>query len=245
MPYAILRMKKQHGGSATALEKHHEREKEAYASNPDIDVNRSCQNYHIKEPEGKYYAEIQKRIEAAQCRVRKDSVKIVDTMISGTPEFLHTMPEEEQKVFFRRAYDFMAKKIGEDNIVSAVVHMDEATPHMHLCFVPLTRDRRLSAKELLGNRSALRRWQDDYHAYMSERFPMLERGEPAAETGRQHKTTAEYKSDMARPMELMKALQRVRQLERHWQKVPYPIMKKIHEQEQARAQHKNNRNYER
>ncbi len=74
---------------------------------------------------------------------------------------------------------------------------------------------------------------------------MLERGEPAAETGRQHKTTAEYKNDMAQPKELMRALQELRQVRRHWEKVPYPIMKKIHDQELARAHNKSNRNYER
>ena len=245
MPYAILRMKKHQGGAATALEKHHEREKDAYASNPDIDISRTIQNYHIKAPEGKYYFEIQKRIEAAHCRIRKDSVKMVDTMIAATPEFIRTMPVEEQRGYFHHAYNFMAKKVGEENIVSAVVHMDEATPHMHLCFVPLTPDRRLSAKDLLGNRSAMRRWQDEYHAHMSERWPMLQRGEPAAETGRQHMATGEYKKEMSQSEELQLTKQRLKQLQRNWQKVPYPIMKRIFEQEEARYRSRNNRNYER
>lgn len=51
------------------------------------------------------------------------------------------------------------------NVVSAVVHMDEKTPHMHLAFVPLTKDNCLSAKEILGNRVSLSKWQDDSRAH--------------------------------------------------------------------------------
>jgi len=72
-------MEKHQGGATGAIEKHHEREKEAYQSNPDIDLSRSADNFHIKAPEGKYYYEVQRRIEAAKCRVRKDSVRMVNT----------------------------------------------------------------------------------------------------------------------------------------------------------------------
>ena len=64
--------------------------------------------------------------------------------------------------------------------------MDERTPHLHLCFVPLTEDNRLCAKEIIGNRPKLVEWQDKFHEYMSEAFPQLERGEPAIETKRKH-----------------------------------------------------------
>ena len=71
--------------------------------------------------------------------------------------------------------------------------MDETTPHMHLCFVPLTRDKRLSAKEILGNKKSMIRWQDDFYACMAERWPELERGTPAVETRRKHLTPQWYK----------------------------------------------------
>lgn len=57
MPYAILRFEKRKGGPASALEKHHERKKERYASNPDIDRERTHLNYHLIEPQLKYYGE--------------------------------------------------------------------------------------------------------------------------------------------------------------------------------------------
>ena len=83
--------------------------------------------------------------------------------------------------------------VGEENIISAVVHMDEKTPHLHLCFVPLTKDKRLSAKEILGNKKSMIRWQDDFYACMAERWPELERGTPAVETKRRHLTPQWYK----------------------------------------------------
>lgn len=61
--------------------------------------------------------------------------------------------------------------------------MDEKTPHMHLCFVPLTADKRLSAKEIIGNRKHLTWWQDEFWKYMTLKYPELERGESASETG--------------------------------------------------------------
>jgi len=74
-----------------------------------------------------------------------------------------------------------------------VVHMDERTPHMHLCFVPLTADKRLSAKDIIGNRKQLCRWQDMFWEHMSSKYPELERGESASETGRKHIPTSVYK----------------------------------------------------
>jgi len=186
MPYAILRFAKMKGGPAKSLEAHHERKKEKYASNPDIDMKRQGMNYHIIAPQKSYYYEIQNRIEKSKCKIRKDSIKFVDTIITASPEFFRNRPKEDMKDYFRRAVDFLSAEIGKDNIFSAVVHMDERTPHMHLCFVPLTPDNRLCARDIIGNRVKLTEWQDKFHAHMSEQFPELERGEPAIETKRKH-----------------------------------------------------------
>ena len=71
--------------------------------------------------------------------------------------------------------------------------MDEHNPHMHLCFVPLTEDHRLSAKEVIGSRDKLVQWQDKFHDFMSEEFPELERGQSATDTKRKHVPTWMYK----------------------------------------------------
>ena len=80
----------------------------------------------------------------------------------------------------------MQKHQSKDTIISAVVHMDEKTPHMHLCFVPLTADKRLSAKEIVGNKKKLTQWQDRFWEHMVKKYPDLERGESASQTGRNH-----------------------------------------------------------
>ena len=192
MAYAILRFAKHKGGASKALSAHHERTKDSYASNPDIDLSRTAQNFHLVTPQWSYEQEIKHRIQTAGCRVRKDSVKFVDTLVTVSPEFAKAH-EAEMPEYFRRAFDFLKERVGEENIISAVVHMDEKTPHMHLCFVPLTRDKRLSAKEILGNKKSMIRWQDDFYACMAERWPELERGTPAVETKRRHLTPQWYK----------------------------------------------------
>ena len=192
MAYAILRFAKHKGGASKALSAHHERTKEVYASNPDIDAERTKQNFHLVTPRWSYEQEIRHRIRMAGCRVRKDSVKFVDTLVTVSPEFAR-VHEAEMPEYFTRAFDFLKERVGEENIISAVVHMDEKTPHLHLCFVPLTKDKRLSAKEILGNKKSMIRWQDDFYACMAERWPELERGTPAVETKRRHLTPQWYK----------------------------------------------------
>ena len=187
-----MRFAKQKGG-AGALEAHHERKKEKYASNPDIDTERSKYNFHIIQPEKSYKQESDGRIEAAGCKTRKDSVRFVDTLITASPDFFKGKKREEIKAFFQAAVDFLSKKIGKGNIFSAVVHVDEKTPHMHLCFTPITEDGRLTAKEIIGNRTDLTKWQDDFFAHMVKKFPDIERGESASETGMRHIPTRVFK----------------------------------------------------
>ena len=170
--YAIMRFTKQKGG-AGALEAHHERAKEKYKSNPDIDTGRSKDNFHIVVPDTSYRREVDSRIKTAGCRTRKDNVRFVDTLITASPEFFHGKKPEVIRAFFQCAVDFLSRKIGKGNIFSAVVHMDEKTPHMHLCFTPITQDGRLSAKEIIGNRVQLTKWQDDFFAHMVKPFQTL------------------------------------------------------------------------
>ena len=187
MPYAILRFQKRKAGSVASCERHNERKKEAYKSNPDIDTERSKDNYHlVPPPRYTYKKEINRMVKEAGCKVRRDSVMMVETLITASPEFMNSLPPEEQKEYFTRALEFLSERVGKQNILSAVVHMDEKTPHMHLCFVPLTEDERLSAKEIVGNKKKLTQWQDRFWEHMVKKYPDLERGESASETGRDH-----------------------------------------------------------
>ncbi len=113
-------------------------------------------------------------------------MRIVETLITASHDFFAGMNIREVRAFFQHAVDFLKDELGEDRIASAVVHMDEKTPHMHLSFVPITKDGRLSAKDIIGNRKSLTAWQDRYWKHMVSRYPELERGESASKTGREH-----------------------------------------------------------
>ena len=184
--YAILRFAKYKGPEIGRIESHNERTKEKYASNPDIDTSRSHLNFHLVFPERKYRAEAEKQIAEAGCRTRSDSVRVVEVLVTASPEFFKGKKKAEIKAYFQEALDFIQQHQNPRTIISAVVHMDEKTPHMHLYFVPLTEDKRLSAKEIVGNKKKLIWWQDEFWKHMVGKYPDLERGESASETGRTH-----------------------------------------------------------
>ncbi len=194
MAKAILRFAKYKGSPAARLEGHHERKKEKYKSNPDIDTTRSKYNVHLITPQMSYKKEIDTRITKAKCRTRKDSVRFIDTIITASPEFFKSKSCDEMVKFFTHGLEFIKSEIIPENIFSAVIHLDEKTPHMHLCFVPLTKDNRLCAKEILGNSIKMVQWQDKFYEYMIKFYPKLERGEPARDTHRKHIPTSVFKS---------------------------------------------------
>ena len=184
--YAIMRFAKYKGPEISNIEAHNERTKEMYASNPDIDLSRSKHNFHLIEPAGRYRAEAESQIQAAGCRTRTDSVRVVEAMFTATPEFFKGKKLPEVRRYFEETLRFFEQHQSRKTIISAVVHMDEKTPHMHLSFVPLTADGRLSAKEIVGNKKKLTWWQDKFWEHMVIKYPDLERGESASQTGRDH-----------------------------------------------------------
>lgn len=184
--YAIMRMEKRKLAAVGRICKHNERLKEEYKSNPDIDPEKREMNYHIIQPKATYRNAVLARIEEAGAKRRKDSVVLQDCFIGATPDWIKAKMAKEQEAYFRYATEFFVKKIGKENIISVVVHMDEATPHMHLCFVPITANGRLSSKDIVGGPAGLSKWQDEFYEHMAERYPDLTRGTPARVSHRQH-----------------------------------------------------------
>ncbi len=195
--YAIMRFAKYKGPEISQIEAHNERTKETYASNPDIDPTRTHLNFHLIKPQDRYRAESNRQIKEAGCRTRSDSIRVMEALFTATPEFFKGKKRSELKEFFGEALEFIKQNQAPETIISAVVHLDEETPHMHLCFVPLTEDKRLSAKDIAGNKKKLTQWQDKYWEHMVKKYPDLERGESASETGRDHIPTRVFKQ-MAR-----------------------------------------------
>ena len=223
--YAILRFSKYKGSEIGRIEAHDERTKEKYTSNPDVDTSRSALNFHLIQPEHSYREEAERQIAEAGCRVRSDSVKLVEVLIAGTPRFFKDKTQEQIKEYFEHALEFLRQKQRAETFVSAVVHLDEKTPHMHVTFVPLTEDNRLSAKEIIGNKAKLSQWQSDYWTHMVGKYPDLERGELyTAKRG-----SVQKKLDDAR------LLSDYRELLRIVERIPPEILERSKRQERSTA----------
>ena len=109
--HAILRFAKYKGPEIANIEAHNERTKDKYASNPDIDPSRSHLNFHLIEPERRYRAEAERQIKEAGCRTRSDSVRLVEALVTASPEFFQGKKKAEIKAFFQEAVTFIQRLI--------------------------------------------------------------------------------------------------------------------------------------
>ncbi len=135
MSYAIIRNVNHKIGAVPLVERHNERKNHHY-SNEDIDLNRSADNYHLKKPSGSYQQEFDFSRKACNLKGnlrlngKKQSTVLCEFILTSDKAFFDRIGVERTKQFFLDAYHFAATKVGgEEYIVSAVVHMDEATPH--------------------------------------------------------------------------------------------------------------------
>ncbi len=101
--FAILRFAKYKGPEISNIEAHNERTKERYASNPDVDLSKCSQNIHLIKPSGKYRTEAERQIIVAGCKTRKDSVRLVEALITVSPEFFKGRKRSEVKEYFEYA----------------------------------------------------------------------------------------------------------------------------------------------
>ena len=105
---------------------------------------------------------------------RKDAVLAVEYVMTATPEWFAKATPEQEKAFFQQSLQWLADKYGADRIITASIHRDETTPHLSAFVVPLTQDKRLSAKEFIGSRDKMRADQTTYAACVANLG--LERG---------------------------------------------------------------------
>lgn len=197
--YAILRVQKCKGAAIGAMQYHNDREPGKH-TNQDIDPTRTRLNREMH-AHVDYEREVQARIDggyAGARKVRKDAVKLVEGIVTASPEFFETADDDEVRDFFDDAYKFCCDEFGEGNMVHFTVHMDEETPHAHFGFVPL-RDGKLSWKEFFPNKMALGKMQDRFYERVGALYG-LSRGEKRkeGEPARRHKSVAEYKAESRR-----------------------------------------------
>lgn len=184
--YEFFHFEKYKRPAVSKIESHHECTKEKYASNPDIDPERKNRNYHLIEPADRYNAIISQQVKESGCRTRKDSVWMMKAFFTASPEFFKGKKKREIREFFEECIKFLEKHQSRETFISAVVHMDETTPHTHLSFVPFTKDKHLAAKTITGNRKKLTWWQDTFWEHIVQKYPEIERGKSASETHRKH-----------------------------------------------------------
>lgn len=202
MSYSIIRMQKMKSHAIKGIQFHNQREKES-ETNPDIDKANSHLNYDLINGQKQidYTEKINKVIDdnvTAGKKIRKDAVRLSEFLITSDKEFFDKISPNEQKRYFKTAHEFLADRYGEKNLIYATVHYDEKTPHMHVGFVPVTEDGRLSAKDFFGQKKQLVSLQDDFNNYLKQNDFDLERG---VSSSRKHVETAKYKALTFQSME--------------------------------------------
>ena len=144
-------MEKYHKTDIAPVEQENERDETYQADNPQIDFTRTRNNYNIIKRQRSYTQFINDKIEALDLptKVRKDAVLMCSFVVGSDRQFFGNLSEEEQKQFFVDCTHFFAERYGDGNIISAVVHMDETTPHLHLNLIPIAGGRLCSGKASL------------------------------------------------------------------------------------------------
>ena len=195
MSYLVLHMDKFKKDAIRGIQSHNRRECESH-SNPDIDYSRSVGNYDLCGNTSSKYAEaIQNRIDDLLMvkTVRKDAVHMCGLIVSSDKEFFDKLNADETRRFFEEAAAYLTDFVGRENVISAMVHMDEKTPHMHFLHVPVTPDGRLSANSIY-TRASLKKLQTELPGYLQRRGFEIQRGvEQKPGSAKKHLDTREFK----------------------------------------------------
>ena len=204
MSYAIIRNTKYKRENLKGIFRHNERRNKNY-SNENIDKEKSYLNYSLKSPQYSYEKEFDRIREKYNLKGQIKTVSNIacEYIITSDHDYFENIGEEETKRFFETAYKFVCeyKDLGEKYIMSATVHRDEQTPHMHLIFLPVvhTTDKKgnpidkLACSEFWKAKDSYRQLQDAFYKYMVENGFDLQRGLPKEETNREHYSVEEFK----------------------------------------------------
>lgn len=197
MSYAIIRNEKLTRTEAKGSYVHNERRTRGH-KNKDIDSEKTHLNYYLKKKELSYIKEFDrlKKENDLQGHIRSNSIIMCEMLFTSDKEFFDKIGEKESKKYFEESYNFICsyKNLGERNIISAVVHLDEGTPHMHLIYIPVihTKDKegkeidKICCRNFWKGRDSYRQLQNAFFEYITSKGFELERGLPVEETGAKH-----------------------------------------------------------
>ncbi len=204
MSYAIVRNEKLTRNEAKGRYVHNERKTRGH-TNRNIDPERTHLNYYFKKNELSYIKGFDKLRKEKDLKgnIKSNSIILCEMIFTSDKEFFDNIGEEETKRYFEESYKFVCKykNLGEENILSAVVHLDEGTPHMHLVFVPVvhTKDKegneidKICARDFWKGRDSYRILQNNFYDYITSKRFNLERGLLIEETGAKHEKIEDLK----------------------------------------------------
>lgn len=182
-----------HKNGTRGQQRHNERKEGQKHSNRRIDPTRTKDNVWLTPDDGRTFNE---RIESileenytGKRKVRSTAVKMCEITVQIGGDLAENGTEEEQVEALKQAFEELRETYGEKNIVSAVIHVDETTPHLHFDFVPITKKGGLSAREVVGDRAQMRKTQARFLQAMQERCPecKFERKKDGAMNGMEQK----------------------------------------------------------
>ena len=189
--YCIMRMEKRKKQDISGLQREATRTATEYNNlvTPGMDVY----NQELVHSDD-WLTDIQHEIDVAGAKARSNSVVGLDTIYTASKDFFKLHDHQTIDRYFQDCLSFHRHRYG--HIVSAIVHYDEQTPHMHVLSVPLTRDGRLSAREIVGGRAQMAHTQDAFFEAVGQQYG-LERGDDITITGAKHKSTETYRRELA------------------------------------------------
>ena len=189
MSYAIIRNEKYSRSNLSGIYRHNERKNNSY-TNKNIVHRKSLLNYSLKKCNTNYLQKFDEIRENNNLKgwIKKNSKVVCEYIITSDEEYFKSIGEEETKRYFKTAYEFVKsyKNLGDDYIISANVHLDESTPHMHLVFIPVvhTIDKntgnavdKICCSEFWKGKDSYKMLQDNFHKYMVKSGFDLERGD--------------------------------------------------------------------
>lgn len=212
--FCIMRTEKRKRTDLGGIQRENTRTATEYNNrvNPGMDVF----NVTLKESSN-WLQDIDNEIRAAGAKSRSNSVLALDTIYTASPEFFQGKANTENDKFFQDCLKFHESRFG--HIISAVVHYDETTPHLHVISVPLTKDNRLSARDVIGNKSKMSKTQDAFfeqvgRGYGLERGVHMDGQEKKTHISAQEHELREIRQAIAKEQEQLEAIEHSEEMAR-------------------------------
>ena len=155
-----------------------EQERKGRIKNDDIDLSRTHLNYDIVQSDKTLYQRVKERVEDLKksgSRVQKNSVVMYSNILTVPREQAEKWGEKKTDEYFKACYDFFCREFGTENVVSAVVHKDETSPHMHLHFVPVNKENGRLQARIAMNRQRINQIHNELPKFLQERGFDVER----------------------------------------------------------------------